>query len=68
MALTADSWSKHGKAITLIADAFAVSVNTDGISARSVTWRIGATGEVLTEEAAVIVLASAAPWKLPGFG
>ena len=57
MALTADSWSKHGKAITLIADAFAVSVNTDGISARSVTWRIGATGEVLTEEAAVIVLA-----------
>lgn len=56
MALTADSWSKHGKAITLIADAFAVSVNTDGISARSVTWRIGATGEVLTEEATVIVL------------
>lgn len=57
MALTAGSWSKHGKPITLIADAFAVRLNTDGISARSVTWRIGATGEILTEETAVIVLA-----------
>lgn len=57
MALTADSWSKHGKPITLIADAFAVRLNTDGISLRSVTWRLGATGEILTEEAAAIVLA-----------
>jgi len=57
MALTADRWSKYGKPITLLADAFAVHVNTDGMSARSVTWRVGANGEILTEEAAVIVLA-----------
>jgi choline dehydrogenase-like flavoprotein len=57
MALTAHRWSKQGKAITLIADAFAVSVHTDGASARSVTWRVGATGERVTEEATVIVLA-----------
>lgn len=56
MALTADQWSRHGKPITLIHDAFAVSVNTDGTSARSITWRIGATGELFTEEASVIVL------------
>jgi choline dehydrogenase-like flavoprotein len=56
MALTADRWSRHCKAITLIADAFAVSVNTDGTCARGVTWRIGATGEVFAEEASVIVL------------
>jgi choline dehydrogenase-like flavoprotein len=57
MALTADRWSTEGKAITLVADAFATRVNTDGVSARSVTWRVGATGEMLTEEAVVIVLA-----------
>ena len=58
MALTADLWSQGGKAVTLITDAFAVRVNTDSQStARSVTWRIGATGELSTEEAAVIVLA-----------
>jgi choline dehydrogenase-like flavoprotein len=60
MALTADLWA-DGKAVTLIPDAFAVSVNTDQQSvARSVTWRIGASGELITEEAQVIVLACGA--------
>src|SRR4051812_17021274 len=56
MALTADRWVKGGKPITLITDAFALTVNTDGSSARSVTWRIGTTGAVFTEEARAIVL------------
>jgi choline dehydrogenase-like flavoprotein len=61
MALTADCWSRGGKAITLLTDACAVRVTADeqGV-ARSVTWRIGATGELLTEEARVIVLAGGA--------
>ena len=58
MALTCDRWSPAGRAITLIADAFATRINTDAQSiARSVTWRIGTTGEVVTEEAQAIVLA-----------
>lgn len=60
MALTADLWA-GGKAVTLISDAFAVSINTDENSeARSVTWRIGTSGERVTEEAQVIVLACGA--------
>lgn len=60
MALTADLWA-GGKAISLISDAFAVSINTDEDSvARSATWRIGASGELVTEEAQVIVLACGA--------
>src|SRR6266513_3043979 len=58
MALTCDQWSRGGRAVTLLADAFATRINTDAQSiARSVTWRIGMTGEVITEEAQVIVLA-----------
>ena len=58
MALTCDLWSPQGKAVTLVADAFATRINTDSsFIAHSVTWRVGATGEVLTEEAEVIVLA-----------
>ncbi len=61
MALTCDLWSRHGKAITLMHDAFAVSVNTDtNGEARSVTWRVGTTAEVYTEEAAAIVLSCGA--------
>lgn len=59
MALRADCWSKGGKPITLVADAFAVRIGTDGNQeARSVTWRVGATGELVTEEAKVIVMAA----------
>jgi choline dehydrogenase-like flavoprotein len=58
MALTADGWSAQGRPIALIADAFATRVNVDADSvARSVTWRIGSSGEHVTEEARVIVLA-----------
>lgn len=61
MALTCDLWSRHGKAITLIHDAFAVSVNTDSNGeARSVTWRVGASGELFTEDAAVVILSGGA--------
>jgi choline dehydrogenase-like flavoprotein len=57
MALTCDLWSRTGKTVTLIADAFAVQVGTDAQSiARTVTWRIGASGALFTEEASVIVL------------
>jgi choline dehydrogenase-like flavoprotein len=61
MALTADLWAKGGKAVTLITDAFATNVGTveDGgaTTARTVTWRVGATGDTFTEEAKVVVLA-----------
>ena len=58
MALTADVWTR-GKRATLIVDAFAVKVTADAQNvARSVTWRIGKTGELVTEEARVIVLAA----------
>jgi choline dehydrogenase-like flavoprotein len=59
MALSADSWARGGKPITLLADAFAVRIGTDGnAEARSVTWRVGATGELVTEEAKVVVMAA----------
>jgi choline dehydrogenase-like flavoprotein len=61
MALTADLWSPGGKAVTLVSDAFAVNIQTDGDgAARAVTWRVGATGELVTEEAHVIVMAAGA--------
>lgn len=57
MALKAESWSA-GKSATLIADAFATRINVDSQQvARSVTWRIGSTGEVITEYAKIIVMA-----------
>jgi choline dehydrogenase-like flavoprotein len=61
MALTADAWAKGGKPVTLVTDAFATSVGTTTAAgktvANSVTWRVGATGETVTEEAKVIVMA-----------
>jgi choline dehydrogenase-like flavoprotein len=60
MALTADRWS-GGKALTLLADAFAIRVDTDERgAARGVTWRVGASGELASEEAHVVVLATGA--------
>lgn len=57
MALTADCWSRIGKSVTLLADAFAVSVNTDMSGAAcGVTWRVGATGETFVEDARIVVL------------
>ena len=62
MALTADLWARGGKAVELITDAFVVRINTDYAqsTAQSVTWRIGATGDKVTEEAQVIVMACGA--------
>ena len=61
MALTADKWSPGGKAITLVPDAFVTRIHTTeqggGLAANAVTWRVGATGERVTEEAKVIVMA-----------
>ncbi len=59
MALTADRWT-NGRAITLIPDAYATGILTDGGRARGVTWRVGATGETQTGEARVVVLAAGA--------
>ena len=57
MALTCNSWSRWGKPITLLADAFATRIHVDEASvARGISWRIGATGEIFTDEAKVIVL------------
>jgi choline dehydrogenase-like flavoprotein len=61
MALTADLWAKGGKAATLIADAFVTRIGTvdEGGTrvARTVTWRVGATGQSVTAEAKVVVMA-----------
>jgi choline dehydrogenase-like flavoprotein len=57
MALTCDLWSKSGKPCTLVTDAFATRINVDENSvARGVTWRTGATGDVFTEDATVVIL------------
>lgn len=61
MALTAGRWSRAGRSITLLTDRFVTKINTavegDVTTARSVTFRRGRTGEELTEEAKVIVMA-----------
>jgi choline dehydrogenase-like flavoprotein len=59
MALTADRWTR-GKAVTLIADAFATRVETEAGAAVGVSWRNVLTGEAATERATVIVLAAGA--------
>jgi choline dehydrogenase-like flavoprotein len=64
MALTAGSWQPGGRDITLVADAFVTAIgvarqNGDTV-AGAVTWRVGATGERVTEEAKVIVLSAGA--------
>ena len=61
MALTCDLWSRHGKAVTLISDAFATRIHTDAASvARAVTWRVGSSGAMHTQDARVVVLACGA--------
>jgi choline dehydrogenase-like flavoprotein len=61
MALTAHAWSREGRPAELIADAFATRIGTvregSELVARTVTWRVGATGEHFTEEAKVVVMA-----------
>jgi choline dehydrogenase-like flavoprotein len=61
MALTASGWHPRGRDVTLITDAFVTAIGAEERRgehvARRVTWRIGATGEHVTEDAAVVVLA-----------
>jgi choline dehydrogenase-like flavoprotein len=62
MALTADRWARGGKAVTLVADAFVVRIETvrrgGDVEARGVTWRTVGSGETATEEAKVVILAA----------
>jgi choline dehydrogenase-like flavoprotein len=64
MALTASRWQVGGRDVSLITDAFVTAVGTirqgDKPVARQVTWRVGATGERLTEEARIVVMAGGA--------
>ena len=64
MALKASRWQPGGHDVTLVTDAFATKIGTTQQGgetvARSVTWRIGATSEKVTEEARVIVMAAGA--------
>src|SRR4051794_8477456 len=64
MALTADAWSKGGRPVELIADAFVTGIGTategGNTVARSVTWRDTRSGETATEQARVVVLAAGA--------
>jgi choline dehydrogenase-like flavoprotein len=64
MALTAGRWARGGRPITLVANAFAVRVETERggpqVRARGITWRATQTGEVVTEDARVVVLAGGA--------
>jgi choline dehydrogenase-like flavoprotein len=67
MALTADRWTR-GKAVTLVADAFAVRVESESrgttVTATGITWRNVRTGQTTTDQAKVIVLA-AGPLETP---
>jgi choline dehydrogenase-like flavoprotein len=59
MALTANRWAR-GKAVSLIPDAFAVRVETERDKATGITWRNVRSGETITEQAKVVVLAAGA--------
>ncbi|MBW8483168.1 GMC family oxidoreductase N-terminal domain-containing protein [Actinomadura parmotrematis] len=64
MAITAPAWAPHGRAVTLLADSYAVKVHTERREGRTVaagvTWVTGATGERHREDARVVVLAGGA--------
>ncbi len=62
MALTVDQWAPGGKTVSLVTDVFVVKIHTaqqgGQLVARAVTWRVGATGEKMTEDAKVVVMAA----------
>src|SRR5260370_10227280 len=62
MGLTAGVWAPGGKAFTLIADAFVTDIATSNVGgqlvAKGVTWRVGASGERVSEDARVVVMAA----------
>jgi choline dehydrogenase-like flavoprotein len=64
MALTADAWSRHGKAVTLVADAMVTTIHTGRVhgelAATGVTWRDTGTGQTHREDARVVVMAGGA--------
>ena len=61
MALTADRWTAAARrSRSSPTPSPSASTPTSRAAARSVTWRVGATGELVTEEAHVIVLAAGA--------
>ncbi|WP_119728594.1 GMC family oxidoreductase N-terminal domain-containing protein [Thermomonospora amylolytica] len=64
MALTASAWSREGRDVTLIPDAFVLKVHTERRGGRTVatgvTWRDTRTGERHREDAEVVVLAGGA--------
>jgi choline dehydrogenase-like flavoprotein len=61
MALTASQWKDGGRDITLVPDAFVTRIltSTEGsdVVARGVQWRDVTTGEVVEEDARVVVMA-----------
>ena len=63
MAITADAWAPGGRAVTLVTDAFATRIRfgrdlLGRATARGVTWRDTLTGETVTEDAKVVVMAN----------
>lgn len=64
MGLAASQWAEGGRDVTLVTDAFVTRIHTatdlQGLAGKAVTWRVGATGTQVTEEARVIVLAAGA--------
>lgn len=61
MALTANRWSTHGKAVTLLPNAYATRIHADNrggqLTAHAVTWRDTQTGEGHSEQAHIVVMA-----------
>jgi choline dehydrogenase-like flavoprotein len=58
MALTADAWSRGGRAATLVTDAYVTRIRTENGAANGVTWRDTKTGEERSEDAKVVVLSA----------
>ena len=62
MALTASAWSPGGRPATLVTDAFVTRIHTTTsggeLRARAVSWRDTNSGDSVTEEAHVVVLAA----------
>lgn len=62
MALTADAWAPQGRAVTLVADAFATRILSEQVGgrtvARGVRWRDTRTHDVHEETARAVVLSA----------
>ena len=62
MGLVAGRWAPGGRNVTLVSDAFVTRIHAaeEGgqLVAKGVTWRVGATGERVSEDAKIVVLAA----------